>query len=116
MTLGTRLYGYQINSQKDSQLRYNPLFIQLASGKSYGDSGNIKDVGDGSALNFPPQMYRTLFQDLLGETLSSVNPKDHTGVPVITTDTNPIEIAPGVMLINSVNALQYLYNLEPGLF
>ena len=53
VSLGTRLYGYKIK-HVNSNLKYTPLFITVNS-KGYDVDDNIKDVGDGSQLNFPPQ-------------------------------------------------------------
>ena len=108
VSLGSRLYGYQIKNN-NHQLQYNPLFVKA-------NGGTIQDIGDGSGLYFPPEMYRQLYQNLLETQPSFVNPEENTGVSIIASNTNPIEIAPSVMLINSINGLQYLYNIDPEYF
>ena len=112
VSLGARLYGYKIN-HKDSNLRYNPLFI-TKNANAYDVDGNIKDVNDGSELSFPPERYKTLFKNL-GITASVQSPKDNTDKFVIG-DTYPFDISTSVLLVNSVNALQYLYNSDNGFF
>ena len=112
VSLGARLYGYKIN-HNDSNLRYNPLFIKKNT-KAYDVYGNIDDVNDGSELSFPPYKYTTLFKNL-GLTVSSQSPKDNTDKLVIG-DTYPYDISTSVLLVNSVNALQYLYNSDNGFF
>ena len=112
VSLGARLYGYKIN-HSDSNLRYNPLFI-TKNANAYDVDGNIKDVNDGSELSFPPERYKTLFKNL-GITASVQSPKDNTDKFVIG-DTYPFDISTSVLLVNSVNALQYLYNSDNGFF
>ena len=112
VSLGARLYGYKIN-HNDSNLRYTPLFI-TKNANAYDVDGNIKDVNDGSELSFPPEKYENLFKNL-GLTVSSQSPKDNTDKFVIG-DTYPYDISTSIMIVNSVNALQYLYNADNGFF
>ena len=112
VSLGSRLYGYKIN-HSDSNFRYTPLFLTKNT-KAWDVDGNIKDVNDGSELSFPPDMYKTLYKNL-GVTVSSQNPKDNTGQAVIG-NTYPYDVSTSTLLVNSVNALQYLYNSDNGFF
>ena len=112
VSLGARLYGYKIN-HKTSNLSYSPLFIKKNT-KAYNVNGNIDDVNDGSEFSFPPDMYKTLFENL-GVTVSSQSPKDNTG-KVLIGDTYPYDISTSTLIVNSVNALQYLYNSDNDFF
>ena len=76
------------------------------------DGGVIKDVGSGSELSFPPEMYKTLYTNL-GVSPSIGNPQSNTGKPLIG-DSYPYDISTAVLIVNSVNALQYLYNSDNG--
>ena len=110
VSLGSRLYGYRIHHDKDSKFSYKPLFIKYDSGKA----GNIEHVESGSQLHFPPDMYRTLYENL-GVSFSIQDPETNTGHPLIG-DTYPYDLSTSVLLVNSVNALQYLYNLDNRFF
>ena len=114
VSLGSRLYGYKIK-HSTSNLNYTPLFITKNT-KAYGVDDNIKDVGDGSELYFPPQMYQELYKNLVGMDIDppiKVNPQSNTGKPIISDkNTYPVEVATSVLLVNSANALQYLYNSD----
>ena len=114
VSLGARLYGYKMN-HRDSGLRYTPLFIKKDSSKSWDMDGNIEDVNDGSQLSFPPQLYKTLYKNLGISASSKKSPEDNTGKALIG-DTYPYDISTSTLLVNSVNALQYLYNLDNGFF
>ena len=105
VSLGARLYGYRINYHTNSAFSYKPLFIK-------DDGGVIKDVGSGSELSFPPEMYKTLYTNL-GVSPSIGNPQSNTGKPLIG-DSYPYDISTAVLIVNSVNALQYLYNSDNG--
>ena len=107
VSLGTRLYGYKINHNEDSQLSYDPLFI-----KKNGSA--VDDVGDGSQLSFPPEMYKTLYENL-GVTPIIEDPKTNTGHPLIGA-TYPYDLSTSSLIVNSVNALQYLYNTDSAFF
>ena len=108
VSLGTRLYGYRIHDRKD-YFSYEPLFIKDSGG------GNIVDVGSGSKLSFfPPEMYKTLYENL-GVSPPIQDPGTNTGVPLIGA-TYPFEISTSTLIVNSVNALQYLYNSDNGFF
>ena len=114
VSMGTRLYGYTINNKDSDDLRYNPLFLKKSG-------SNAVDVGDGSDLVFPPQMYKNLFEKLgikKGDSTdyNSSNPEKNSGVPIVTSSTDPPELGTSVFLINSVNALQYLYNSNKNFF
>ena len=113
VSLGTRLYGYKIN-QGIHNLSYPPLFLDKDTGKSWDTTGNIKDVNDGSKIYFPPQHYRDLFKNL-GLNVGAQNPKDNTGEFIIG-NTYPYDISTSTLLVNSVNALQYLYNYDNTFF
>ena len=113
VSLGSRLYGYKIN-HSDSNFRYTPLFVTKNT-KAWNVAGNIKDVNDGSELSFPPDMYKTLYKNLGLGTVSSQTPKDNTGQVVIG-NTYPYDVSTSTLLVNSVNALQYLYNSDNGFF
>ena len=106
VSLGARLYGYRINYYTNSAFSYKPLFIKDDGG------GGIKDVGSGSELSFPPEMYKTLYTNL-GVSPSIGNPQSNTGKPLIG-DSYPYDISTAVLIVNSVNALQYLYNSDNG--
>ena len=106
VSLGTRLYGYRIHDQS-GKLSYEPLFIK-------DSGGSVVDVGSGSELSFPPKMYKTLYENL-GVSPPTQGPKTNTGVPLIGA-TYPFEISTSTLIVNSVNALQYLYNSESGFF
>ena len=125
VSLGVRLYAYRINNS-NSDLQYNPLFIK-------GSGSNVLDVGDGSYLGrgaskFPPEMYRGLFTNLVGMPTpssrshplnSSLNPEENSRVPIIRNPVHPtglFELGTTALLINSVNALQYLYNADSAYF
>ena len=114
VSLGTRLYGYKIKHDT-SNLSYTPLFVTKNS-KGYNMDDNIKDVGDGSELNFPPQMYQRLYKNLVGMDINppiKVSPKSNIGKPLVSDkNTHPIEISTSTLVVNSVNALQYLYNSD----
>ena len=114
VSLGTRLYGYKIK-HANSNLKYTPLFITVNS-KGYNVDDNIKDAGDGSQLNFPPQMYQQLYKNLIGMDINppiKASPQSNTGQLIISDkNTHPIEISTSVLIVNSVNALQYLYNAD----
>ena len=106
VSLGSRLYGYKIN-HSDANLSYTPLFI-----KKNGSS--ITDVGDGSELSFPPEMYKNLYKNL-GVATPTDNPQQNTGKSLIGS-TYPFEVSTSALLVNFVNALQYLYNADNGFF
>ena len=114
VSLGTRLYGYKIKHDT-SNLSYTPLFITKNS-KGYNIDDNIKDVGDGSGLNFPPQMYQELYRNLVGMDIDppiKVSPESNTGKLIISDkNIHPIEISTSTLIVNSANALQYLYNVN----
>ena len=114
ISLGTRLYGYKIK-HSTSNLNYTPLFITKNT-KGYDVDDNIKDVGDGSELAFPPQMYQELYKNVVGMDIDppiKVSPQSNTGEPIISdVSTYPIEISTSVLFVNSANALQYLYNSD----
>ena len=115
VSLGTRLYGYKIKHDT-SNLNYTPLFITKNT-KAYGVDDNIKDIGDGSELYFPPQIYQKLYKDLVGMDIDppiKVIPQSNTGKPIISDkNTYPIETSTSVLIVNSANVLQYLYNSDP---
>ena len=115
VSLGTRLYGYKIHHSSNSNLNYTPLFITKKSAKAYDVDGNIKDAGDGSQLNFPSKMYQDFYKNLVGMDIDppiKTIPKNNTGKPIIN-DALPVEISTSTLLVNSINALQYLYNSDP---
>ena len=97
VSLGSRLYGYKINHDNNN-LSYNPVWLR----------GN-----DITLSKFPPPMYRTLFQKI-GVTYNDRTPEQNSKVRLIQR-VNPsiIKISTSVLLINFVNALQYLYNSNP---
>ena len=109
VSLGARLYGYKIG-HTDSDFSYKPLFIKYNT----SEPNKIEHVNSGSELSFPPQMYKTLYENL-GITSPTGDPKANTGVPLIGA-TYPYEISTSVLIVNSVNALQYLYNSDNGFF
>ena len=109
VSLGTRLYGYKV-SHRESAFRYEPLFIKYDT----SEPNNIKHVNSGSELSFPPQMYKTLYENL-GVSPPTQDPETNTGVPLIGA-TYPFEISTSTLIVNSVNALQYLYNSDNGFF
>ena len=114
VSLGTRLYGYKIHHSSNSNLNYTPLFITKNT-KAYDVDGNIKDAGDGSQLNFPSKMYQDFYKNLVGMDIDppiKTIPKNNTGKPIIN-DALPVEISTSTLLVNSINALQYLYNSDP---
>ena len=115
VSLGTRLYGYKIKHDT-SNLSYTPLFITKDS-KAYNVDDNIKDVGDGSELSFPPEMYQELYRNLVGMDIDppiKVSPESNTGKPIISDrNTHPIEVSTSTLIVNSTNVLQYLYNADP---
>ena len=106
VSLGSRLYGYKIH-HKDNDFSYEPLFIK-------DNSGSIVDVGSGSELTFPPGMYNELYRNL-GITPPTQDLGTNTGVPLIGA-AYPFQISTAVLIVNSVNALQYLYNSDNGFF
>ncbi len=125
VSLGTRLYGYKINNN-EPDLQYSPLFIK-------GSGSHISDVGDGSYLGrgaskFPPKMYTDLFTNLVGVATpssragplnSALNPEKNSQIPIIRNPLSPtdlFEFGTSALFINSVNALQYLYNADPAYF
>ena len=110
VSLGARLYGYKINYYADSKFSYKPLFIKYNT----GNPGNIEHVNSGSELHFPPDMYRTLYENL-GVSFSIQDPETNTGHPLIG-NTYPYDLSTSVLLVNSVNALQYLYNSDNRFF
>ena len=104
MSLGTRLYGYRIKHDKP-ELGYGPLLI--TKGEEEGDSSTLEI----------PSFYKKLFKEL-GLGTHSDSPTKNVGVPIINSfisNSHPtiprpkIEIGTSAMLVNSVNALQYLY-------
>ena len=109
VSLGTRLYGYRIH-HRDNDLSYEPLFIKYDT----GEPNNIKHINSGSELSFPPEMYKTLYKNL-GVSPPTQDPGTNTGVPLIGA-TYPFEISTSTLIVNSVNALQYLYNSDNGFF
>ena len=115
VSLGTRLYGYRIK-HSTSNLNYTPLFITKNT-KAYDVDNNIKDVGDGSEFSFPPEMYQELYKNLVGMDISppiKVSPQSNTGQLIISDKSlHPIEISTSTLIVNSINALQYLYNSDP---
>ena len=108
VSLGTRLYGYRIHHADDSASSYKPLFIKFNS----SEPGNIEDVNSGSELSFPPEMYKTLYKSL-GIPSPTGDPQANAGKPLIGS-TYPFDISTSMLIINSVNALQYLYNSDNG--
>ena len=115
VSLGTRLYGYKIKHHNPN-LRYDPLFI-TKNAKAYDVDDNIKDTGRGSQLNFPPHMYQSLYKNLVGMDISTpikISPETNTGKILISDKSlHPIEISTSTLVVNSINALQYLYNSDP---
>ena len=115
VSLGTRLYGYKIKHH-DPNLRYDPLFI-TKNAKAYDVDDNIKDTGGGSQLNFPPYMHQSLYKNLVGMDISTpvkISPETNTGKILISDKSlHPIEISTSTLIVNSINALQYLYNSDP---
>ena len=109
VSLGVRLYGYKIH-HTDGRFMYEPLFIKYNTSKS----GNIEHVNNGSELSFPPEMYNALYKNL-GITPPTGDPQSNIGKPLIG-DAYPFEISTAVLIVNSVNALQYLYNSNNGFF
>ena len=109
VSLGTRLYGYKIN-HRDRAFSYKPLFIEYDP----NEPNNIKHVNSGSKLSFPPQMYKTLYTNL-GVSPPIQDPGTNTDKPLIGA-TYPFEISTSTLIVNSVNALQYLYNSDNGFF
>ena len=112
VSLGARLYGYKINTdinkRNDEHLGYNPLFIKKKNGT------DIDDVGDGSELSFPPKKYKMLYKNL-GISPTIQDPKKNTG-KVLIGSTHPYDLSTSTLLVNSVNALQYLYNSDNEFF
>ena len=100
VSLGGRLYGYKINHDNGDKLSYNPVWLR-------GDNDII--LGE-----FPPPMYRSLFKKIGVSYTASDTPEDNSKVRLIKR-VNPslIKISTAVLLINFVNALQYLYNSNP---
>ena len=101
VSLGSRLYGYSIKHNKSEWEYYEPLLIGDENGH------NLKT----------PSFYKKLFEEL---GLNPPNPPlesptKNSGVPIINSSfpKPKIEIGTSVMLVNSVNALQYLYNSDP---
>ena len=115
VSLGTRLYGYKIKHHNPN-LRYDPLFI-TKNAKAYDVDDNIKSTGSGSQLNFPPYMYQSLYKNLVGMDISTpikISPETNTGKILISDKSlHPIEISTSTLVVNSINALQYLYNSDP---
>ena len=98
VSLGSRLYGYGIKHNGSKLKYYEPLLIGDENGH------NLKT----------PSFYEKLFEELgLNPPLGS--PTKNSGVPIINSSfpKSKIEIGTSVMLVNSVNALQYLYNSDP---
>ena len=111
VSLGSRLYGYRIN-YRESEFSYKPLFIKYNTSKP----GNIEHVKSGSELHFPPDMYRTLYENLgVMDGAFIQDPETNTGDPLIG-DTYPYDLSTSVLIVNSVNALQHLYNSDNGFF
>ena len=118
VSIGSRLYGYTINNQ-DASLQYNPLFIKKSGSSTV-------DVGDGSYLGrsdvgFPSDMYKDLFENLGvkekgSADYNSSNPEKNSGVPIVSLGKDPVELGTPVLITNSVNALQYLYNSNKNFF
>ena len=109
VSLGSRLYGYRIHYHTDSKFSYKPLFIKK-------NGSTIVDVNDGRKLLFPPEMYRTLYNNLgVSSSIPDQDPETNTGKPLIG-DTYPYDLSTSVLIVNSVNALQYLYNSDNGFF
>ena len=109
VSLGSRLYGYRIN-YRESEFSYKPLFIKYNTSKP----GNIEHVKSGSELHFPPDMYRTLYENLgVMDGAFIQDPETNTGDPLIG-DTYPYDLSTSVLIVNSVNALQHLYNSDNG--
>ena len=108
VSLGSRLYGYRLNYTTNSDLSYNAFSLE----------GSNIELGS----QFPPYLYRDMFAKL-GISAGAFTPKANSGVPLFkifdNTDpnnTDPIEISTSVLIVNSVNALQYLYNSDPEFF
>ena len=98
VSLGSRLYGYKVN-HSDPNLDYRPIWLQN---------------NDIILRQFPPQMYRSLFEKIGVSYNASDTPENNSSVRLIRR-VNPslIETSTSVLLINFVNALQYLYNSDP---
>ena len=107
VSLGSRLYGYRIHYHTDSKFSYKPLFIKK-------NGSTIVDVNDGRELSFPPEMYKALYNNL-GVSFPIQYPETNTGKPLIG-DTYPFDLSTFVLIVNSVNALQYLYNSDNSFF
>ena len=102
VSIGVRLYGYRIN-HNDTNFSYKPLFIKKSG-------STIVDVNDGRELSFPPELYNNLYKNL-GITPPTDNPQQNTGKFLIE-NTYPVQISTSVLIVNFVNALQYLYNVD----
>ena len=113
VSLGTRLYGYKIKHDI-ANLKYDPLFITKNS-KAYDVDDNIQDVGDGSQLNFPLNCIKH-YTKSCSMNISppiKVSPQSNTGHLIISDkSTHPVEISTSTLIVNSINALQYLYNSD----
>ena len=98
MSLGSRLYGYKVN-HSDPNLDYRSVWLQN---------------NDIVLRQFPPQMYRDLFEKIGLSYNANDTPENNSGVRLIRR-VSPflIETSTSVLLINFVNALQYLYNSDP---
>ena len=115
ISLGTRLYGYRIGHD-DATLRYNPLFITEGSPVAATSPVvyEIADTSSGSDIG-APEMYKKLYEALT----NSVAPVQlvNTGVPLVDVDSSGgTKVGTSVLLVNSVNFLQYLYNSDPDFF
>ena len=115
VSLGTRLYGYRVG-HTDSDLRYNPLFIKKGTQitGSTPAAYRITDTSSGNNLSLTDK-YKNLYEELTNNTPPAL--LVNTGVPLVNlSGSGFINIGTSVLLVNSVNFLQYMYNSDPEFF
>ncbi len=115
VSLGTRLYGYRVG-HTDPDLRYNPLFIKRGTQitGSTPVAYRITDTSSGNNLSLTKK-YKDLYKALTNNTPPAL--LVNTGVPLVKlSNSGFINIGTSVLLVNSVNFLQYMYNSDPAFF
>ena len=114
--LGNRIYGYRISN---TDLGYNPLLIKKGTpiASTNPPEYSILDVGSVGtttiATEFPmPDLYKDLYKELMGVSPPTTPHWINTEVPLVTYRNNRVENGTALLLLNSVNFLQYLYNSD----
>ena len=120
---GTRLYGYSYDgglNHTDGNPKYRPFLIipdTSASPPIIKDvAGHSRSTTNPSQLKFPGIFAKT-FKNL-SITIPAGSDGDwvNTGVDIVKRNSDKVELGTSILIINTVNVLQYLYNSDKDYF